>query len=213
MFLVDSAMAASNWDSVNNAIKTILERADAEIVSIRKWDDRKLAYEIRRVSRGVYLLCYFRVNGEKIKDIEHSVQLSEQIMRVLILNAEHMTTEDIEKDTPATKAEKDKQKSNDEADEKKQEEQQGSSDDSGDVKEPEKKDEEAEQTPEDEVKQAPEDEVKQTPEDEVKQDSVDEVKQDQEDEVEQGSEDEAKQDSEEKTEDEQESEPPEISKD
>jgi small subunit ribosomal protein S6 len=108
MFLVDSALAGSNWDSVINTIKTILERAEAQIVSIRKWDDRKLAYEIHGKGRGAYILCYFRVNGERIKEIEKAVQLSEQIMRVLILNAEHMTAEDIEKETPASKIEKEK---------------------------------------------------------------------------------------------------------
>ncbi|MBN2180537.1 MAG: 30S ribosomal protein S6 [Sedimentisphaerales bacterium] len=106
MFLIDSALAASNWDDINNAIKTILEKAGAEIVSTRKWDDRKLAYEIKGKSRGTYILCYFRVAGDKIAEIEKAVRLSEQIMRVLILSAEKMTTEDIEKETPATKAEK-----------------------------------------------------------------------------------------------------------
>ncbi len=114
MFLIDSALAGSNWDGVNNAIKTILERVEAEIASIRKWDDRKLAYEIQGKGRGTYILCYFRADGERIKDIEKAAQLSEQIMRVLILNAERMTTEDIEKDTPAVKVEKEEQKDTEE---------------------------------------------------------------------------------------------------
>lgn len=106
MFLVDSAEAGTNWDGVIGTIRKILERAKAEIVSIRKWDDRRLAYDIRGVSRGTYILCYFRADGQKIQDIEKSVQLSERIMRVLILNAEHMTAEEMEKDTPALRAEK-----------------------------------------------------------------------------------------------------------
>jgi small subunit ribosomal protein S6 len=110
MFLIDSALAGSDWDGVNNTIKTILEKAGAEIVTIKKWDDRKLAYEIRGKGRGTYILCYFRADGGKIKDIENTVKLSEHIMRVLILNAEKMTTEDIEKDTPAARAEKEMQK-------------------------------------------------------------------------------------------------------
>ena len=101
MFLVDSAEAAADWDGINETIKTILERAEVEIVSIRKWDDRRLAYEINHKDRGTYILCYFRSSGGKIDDIERDVQLSERIPRVLILNAEHMSTEDIEKDTPA----------------------------------------------------------------------------------------------------------------
>ena len=110
MFLVDSARAASDWDGVNTAIKKVLDRAGAEIVSIRKWDDRRLAYAVKGISRGMYMLCYFKAEGREIQSIEKAVQLSETILRVLILSTEQMTKEDIEKDTPATKLEKEKEK-------------------------------------------------------------------------------------------------------
>src|SRR4030042_1965715 len=105
MFLVDSAQAA-DWDATIATVKDGLRRADAEIVSIRKWDDRRLVYEIGGKNRGMYILCYFRADGEKVQEVEKAVQLSERIMRVLILSTEQMTAEDIEKDTPATRAEK-----------------------------------------------------------------------------------------------------------
>lgn len=110
MFLVDSAQAASDWDGINKTIKTILKKADAEIVSIKKWDERKLSYDIGGHSRGTYILCYFRVDGTSVRGIEREVQLSERIMRVLILSTESMSQEDIEKETPFTKAERQGQK-------------------------------------------------------------------------------------------------------
>lgn len=106
MFLVDSAQATSDWKGITKLIKSMLKRAKAEIVSIRKWDDRALAYPIEGKSRGTYILCYFRAPGGKIAEIEREVRLSERVMRVLILNAENMTQEDIEKDTPLEEAEK-----------------------------------------------------------------------------------------------------------
>jgi len=109
MFLVDSADAGSDWDGVIAAITKTLERAEVDIVSITKWDDRRLAYEIKRKARGTYILCYFRSDGQKNQEIETAVQLSEKIIRVLILCVDWMTDEDIEKDTPATKEEKEKQ--------------------------------------------------------------------------------------------------------
>jgi len=138
MFLVDSAQA-SDWDAVVKTIKTILQRADAEIVSIRNWAERKLAYEINGKTRGTYILCYFRADGEKIRNIEKDVQLSEQIMRVLILSAETREKEAVEgdptlgsrlagaqkdrkmrtqEDIPATEAEKEEQKADQETVEK-----------------------------------------------------------------------------------------------
>jgi small subunit ribosomal protein S6 len=117
MFLVDSAQA-SDWDKVIAALEAVLQKADSEIVSIRKWDDRKLAYEIEGKARGTYILCYFRADGRKVQEIERAVQLSEQIMRVLILSAEAMSEEDIEKDTPAMKAEKQRDKPEEKAEAK-----------------------------------------------------------------------------------------------
>ena len=105
MFLVDSAQAAADWDEVCATIKNILKRSEAEIVSLNKWDERKLAYEIKGVIRGTYILCYFKADGSRIQDIERDVRLSERIMRALILTAEHITEQEVDNDTPAVLAE------------------------------------------------------------------------------------------------------------
>jgi small subunit ribosomal protein S6 len=106
MFLIDAAQAASDWDGIVKTIRTILEKSGADVISIRKWDDRSLAYPINRMDRGTYIISYFRVQGEAVKTIERDITLSERITRALILAAEHMTQADIEKDTPAMMAEK-----------------------------------------------------------------------------------------------------------
>lgn len=106
LFLVDSAEAASDWDGINEAIKKIFDRSGAEVLSITKWDERSLAYDIQKKSRGTYILSYFKVDGSKIGGIERDVQLSEKIMRVMILNAEDFSQEDLERETPASKAQR-----------------------------------------------------------------------------------------------------------
>jgi small subunit ribosomal protein S6 len=106
MFLVDAAEADADWEGVESNVRNIIERVGAEIISLRKWDTRRLAYDVDRKSRGTYILCYFRADGERIAEIERTVQLSERIMRVLILSAAHVGQEDIEKGTPAMPAER-----------------------------------------------------------------------------------------------------------
>ena len=97
MFLFDSTQA-SDWDAVVKTVETILKRADAEVVSIRNWADRKLAYEINSKTIGTYVLCFFKADGSSVRKIEKDVQLSEQVMRVLILSTEARDDKDIEKD-------------------------------------------------------------------------------------------------------------------
>ena len=105
MFLVDSSLAAQDWDGILGTIEGILKRVEAEIVSLKKWGDKRLAYEINHKARGTYILCYFRADGGRIGDIERDVRLSERIMRVLILSTEGRAPRYIEKDTVETLAE------------------------------------------------------------------------------------------------------------
>ena len=103
MFLVDSGKAAADWDGTIKVIETIMNRADAEVVSMRKWSERRLAYEIDHKSRGTYILCYFKANGERIAGLEKDVQLSEEIIRVLVLSTEGRPQEMIDSDIKGEK--------------------------------------------------------------------------------------------------------------
>jgi len=98
MFLVDSALATADWEGTLGFVENILKRADAEVVAIRKWGERKLAYDIEHKSRGTYILAYFKADGSRIAGIEKDVLLSEKIMRVLILGTEKRPPEMIEAD-------------------------------------------------------------------------------------------------------------------
>ena len=105
LILIDSAEAASDWDGINSLIKKILDRGEAEVISMKKWDDRKLAYDIERKSRGTYILVYFNADPLKIAGIERDVRLSERIMRMMIIRGDKITKEDIERATPLERAE------------------------------------------------------------------------------------------------------------
>ena len=101
LFLVDSGEAAADWKQVTGAIEKILSRSESEIVSLRKWDDRRLAYEVNKKNRGTYILVYFDCDPDRIGSIERDVQLSEKVIRVLILRTDRMTAEMMDKATPA----------------------------------------------------------------------------------------------------------------
>ncbi|MBK7404450.1 MAG: 30S ribosomal protein S6 [Phycisphaerales bacterium] len=89
MFLISQAEAA-DLGSIVSHIEEILRRGHTEIVGIRKWDERRLAYEIDKQRRGFYLLCYFRAPAESLAHIERDCNLSERILRVMILRADHI---------------------------------------------------------------------------------------------------------------------------
>ena len=95
MFLVSQAVAA-DLKSFIEQIKTIVGRAGGTIHALRKWDERRLAFEIDKQKRGTYLLLYFSTDPTKMGGFERDCNLSENIMRTLITRADHLTIEEMQ---------------------------------------------------------------------------------------------------------------------
>jgi len=85
MFLMDCGKVSRDWEKVEQIVHGILERHGAEVIVSRPWDERQLAYPIKRQRRGMYFLTYFRADGSKIADIERECRINESILRQLIL--------------------------------------------------------------------------------------------------------------------------------
>ncbi len=94
MFVMDSGKAA-DWQAVEGEIERLTGRAEAELLCCRKWDERRLAYEIGPHKRGCYILTYLRADPSRIAGLERDAQLSEHIVRMLVLRADHVSEEEI----------------------------------------------------------------------------------------------------------------------
>jgi ribosomal protein S6 len=85
MFLLDAADATQDWEGLKQHVTDLISRCGGEILYTERWPDRKLAYEIKGRRKGTYLLTYFRAPGEAVKPLRREARLSEQVLRVLIL--------------------------------------------------------------------------------------------------------------------------------
>ena len=103
MFLMDPALAV-DLPAAEAEIRRILDRAEAEVLGLVKWDERRLAYPIRKHKRGLYMLSYFKAAHDRIVDIDRDVRLSETVIRALVLAKEAITAEDIDKALAAAPA-------------------------------------------------------------------------------------------------------------
>ena len=96
MFLLNQQAVANDFGGAIDFLKQVFERAEAEVVAMRKWDERRLAYTIRGQKRGTYILIYFRARGTQIPNIERDCNLSEQVLRNMIVRAEHVGETELE---------------------------------------------------------------------------------------------------------------------
>ncbi len=76
-------------------IKETFAKNGAEIIALKKWGDRPLAFPIKKQKRGLYILAYFASPTDKITPIERAFNLAEKALRVLIVRADHLSEEEM----------------------------------------------------------------------------------------------------------------------
>lgn len=94
MFLFDTTVAP-DWEACHTELTRLMERIGARVVVATKWDERRLAYEIRGRKRGLYALVFFEAEATKIPDLERDARLCEALLRFMLLQANHLNDEEM----------------------------------------------------------------------------------------------------------------------
>jgi small subunit ribosomal protein S6 len=90
MFLFDNTNV-HQWPEMDAEVRRLCERIGANLQVCVKFDERKLAFEIKGRKRGTYVLTYFDADANRIADLERDARLSELILRMLVLRADHIS--------------------------------------------------------------------------------------------------------------------------
>ena len=89
MFLLSQQAMSSGLDAGLGTVQGMLDRAEADTVALAKFNDQKLAYPIEGQKRGTFFLAVFEVEPYQIANIERDCNLSEDVLRVMFLRADH----------------------------------------------------------------------------------------------------------------------------
>lgn len=88
LLIFDSGKYSRDNAGVAGQFPRFVQESGGEVLVSRIWEERKLAYPIRGQRKGTYWLVYFKSDPEKIGAIERECQLSETILRALILKVD-----------------------------------------------------------------------------------------------------------------------------
>jgi ribosomal protein S6 len=94
MFLL-GAGHATDLDNAIKLVRGIIERHEGKVIVLKKWDERKLAYEIRGEKRGLYLIAFFTAPSPAVAGIVRDVELSDQVLRVIVTKADHLNAQEM----------------------------------------------------------------------------------------------------------------------
>lgn len=102
MYLLDAG--TPDFEAASAPVRETLQRIGAEVLVLKPWDERRLAYEIKGRKRALYVLVYFKADPAQMHNLEHEIHLDERIVRAMILSADDIKPETMNAETPATVA-------------------------------------------------------------------------------------------------------------
>lgn len=82
---------ALDEEAVQNSIekfKGVIEHGKGVIENVDFWGKRKLAYEIKKVNDGYYVLINFNADPELPKELDRIFRITDGVIRHMIINVE-----------------------------------------------------------------------------------------------------------------------------
>ncbi len=83
LYILDSNRFARDPDGVVQQITDALTGCGAEILVSRLWEERRLAYPIKKQRRGTYWLIYFKMESTRLAEVNRRLQLAADILRFM----------------------------------------------------------------------------------------------------------------------------------
>src|SRR5262245_66480886 len=68
---------------VNNRVKHIIESMGGKIVKVDNWGKRRLAYEVGKERKGIYLYWLYLANPGIVEEAERNLRMLDSVIRYL----------------------------------------------------------------------------------------------------------------------------------
>src|SRR5262245_31618380 len=66
---------------INGRVRTILEQMGGKVLKLDNWGKRKLAYEVRKQLKGIYLYWHYLANPGVVEEIERNLRMLDTVIR------------------------------------------------------------------------------------------------------------------------------------
>ena len=85
VFIVHPEVADDALDPLINNVTQYITGKNGTVIEIARWGRKKLAYPIKHVLEGNYVLIKFKLNPAANKELETNLKIAEKIIRYLLI--------------------------------------------------------------------------------------------------------------------------------
>src|SRR5713226_3653371 len=85
LYIVRADLDDDKVQDVIKRVNTLVERSGGAAERTNLWGKRKLAYEVKHQKEGAYVLQDFRIDPQRIPELEAALKITEEVLRHLIV--------------------------------------------------------------------------------------------------------------------------------
>ena len=83
IIILKPSLTDEEVDGVLKKITEVIETQGGEFVSMDNWGKKKLAYEVQKERRGIYVAIHYKAMGSSIIELERTYRFSELIIKFI----------------------------------------------------------------------------------------------------------------------------------
>ena len=88
LVILDPAWTDERVEAEASSLRSLLEREGATVQEVQKWGKRRVAYELRKVKEGHYVLVRCTGPGRMVAEVDRQLKITEGVLRHMIVVAE-----------------------------------------------------------------------------------------------------------------------------
>lgn len=81
IFILDPDLEEEQAQSLVEKIKGIITQANGEILKVEDWGKRKLAYEVKKKTKGHYILAHFLGSPALLFELERNFRVMDAVIK------------------------------------------------------------------------------------------------------------------------------------
>src|SRR5579883_929066 len=88
IFIVRPSLSDEDTNKIIDKMKGVLEKSGATLLKFENWGKKKLAYEVKRERKGMFVYFHFASPGNAVAELERSYRLEDSVIKFLNVRRE-----------------------------------------------------------------------------------------------------------------------------
>ena len=88
MYILKPDLDEETTTQLVDKFSAIITNGGGELVSVDKWGKRRMAYEIKDLQEGYYVLVNFKSEPDVVNELDRIMKISDEMLRFMIINKE-----------------------------------------------------------------------------------------------------------------------------